>query len=412
MRRAMFLAIFVGSIVIAVVDLLYIILLYITQSGTVLSFLVPSIIAAGMLAALFLPRWSVGEFQAPPERVYAQLAHGLRQAQHRVEEKQDCLLVHVGRWTAVKVWVEFERGGTRLRYQFDATPSGWGLIILLVILFEVNVVAPVVILYVFAQEERFENRVLLPLASAIRTLPEVAPEPDVHSMLVDGLAEAHRLAAEAWESERSSLQDFEAIIFFGGVVVWILTLLVIVIGVPPTEALRQGSTPLLASFLMAGAVVAVPLVLLRRRFRPRILEYGSWALRLREALAREASRRPARPDSPSAFEILAQGSTQVPEWVDARRRTGLSRDPASGFLLLGMIIWAFTLFEGVWVGLGYGLAYALLFLAGAVLLSFGAFEFYRRWKRKSDESYRQELLEWRQRLDRVRALMEQYLDGL
>lgn len=412
MHRREFLAILAGSAAVAVADVLYLISLYVSMTASILSMLVPSIVAVCLLAALFLPRWRIGESRSPPEETYARLLHGLRQAQHRVEEKPDHLVVRVGRWSAIKIWIGFERGGSSLRYQLDATPSGWGLIMVLVILVEVSVVAPLVILYVFAQVERFVNRKLIPITVSIGAPREIAPEPDVRSMLVDSLAEAHRLAAEAFESERASYQDSQAVVLFGGILVWGFTLLLILLGVAPSDPLRQGFLPLLVSLVTAAGVTILPAFWVRRRFRPRILEHRGWANRLQQALAEEASRRPSETGAFSVFELLADASAQVPRWIEARRRAGLSRDPASGFLLLGMAVWAFTLFEGFWVGLGFGILYAALFLTAAVLLSFGVFAFYHRWARRLKEASERSLLEWRQRLERVRALMEQYLDGL
>ncbi len=412
MHRRTFWAILVGSTAVAIADILYIVSLYVAAAASLLSILVPSVIAVCLLAGLFLPRWRIGESRSTPEETYARILAGLRRAQCRVEEKPDHLLVRVGRWSAVKVWIGFERGGGSLRYQFDATPSGWGLIMMLVVLIEVSVAAPFVMLYLFAQEERFMNRIVLPIAASLGAPREVPPELDAQTMLVDSLGEAHRLAAEAFESERASYQDSQAVVLFGGILVWVLTLLLILLGAASSDPLRQGYVPLAVSLLAAAAATVPPALWVRRRFRPRILEYRRWAARLRGALAEVASRRPSKTGPSSAFETLADASARVPGWIEAQRRAGFSRDPASGFLLLGMMVWAFTLFEGFWVGLGFGILYAALFLAAAIILSLGVLAFYLRWAKRLKEASERSLLEWRRRLERMRALMEEYVDGL
>ncbi len=412
MHPRTFWAILIGSAAVAVGDVLYIVYLYVSMTGSLLSILIPSVIAVCLLAGLFLPRWSLIRLRGAPDETYARLLNGLRRARFRVEEKPDHLVVRVGRWSAVKLWVRFERGGSALSYQLDATPSGWGLIMLLAILIEISLLAPPVILFVFVQVERFITRAVLPLTASMESPREATSEADVQTMLVDSLAEARRLAAEAYESERASYQDSQAMVLLGSVLVWGVALLLILLGVAPSEPLRQGFMALLVSLILAATAAALPAFWVRRRFRPRIVEYRGWSDRLESALADETSQHGSRTEPASVFETLVEASAQVPRWIEARRRAGFSREPASGFLLLGLAIWAFTLYEGFWVGLGFGILYAVLVLAAAVLLSFAVLVFYRRWARRLKEASEQSLREWRDRLDRARTLMERYLDGL
>ena len=116
---------------------------------------------------------------------------------------------------------------------------------------------------------------------------------------------------------------------------------------------------------------------------------------------------------PSAFELLAEASKEVPTWLEAVRRAGMSRDPGAFFLVFLMGLWAFQLLAVGVPGLvtadpGIG----ALLLGGGTLLTVGAVAFYLRWKSRRDEALARERQEWDRRFLSIRARMEEFLQGL
>src|SRR5256712_6944336 len=91
----------------------------------------------------------------------------------------------------------------------------------------------------------------------------------------------------------------------------------------------------------------------------------------------------AEPSAASTFELLAEASTQVPDWLDAQRRAGLSSDPATSFAILILTLFVSTMFTNALFGALRG-ALDLVFVYGAtgtVLAGIAAW-LYRPWKRR------------------------------
>src|SRR2546428_11851273 len=93
----------------------------------------------------------------------------------------------------------------------------------------------------------------------------------------------------------------------------------------------------------------------------------------------------AEPSAASTFELLAEASTQVPDWLDAQRRAGLSSDPATSFAILILTLFVSTMFTNALFGALRG-ALDLVFVYGATgtVLAGIAAGIYRAWKRRGD----------------------------
>ncbi len=409
MRRRGFVAILVFAVVGAIVSLSLSFLLLPLS----LALAAPSVVAAALLAGLFLPKFSLAESPVAPERALHHLAHELRVAQYRVTERPGRIDVRIGRISAVKIWARPGPGGSVLRYQPDATPTGWGLIMFFAIFYglALGFVAIFLILYVFSQTHRFVASRAEPRLSTLRA-EGIPPREEVRGLLIDGLSEARRLAEEAWEAERASYQDAQAVVFLTVLLTWALLLLGTFLLTPATHPWREGWNPLLIATVPSAALGLASGFLLRRRFRPRIREIRTWVRRLQTALALEVSSEIGKEFQPSAFETLMEASQEVPRWIEAHRRAGLSRDPAAGFLLVGMALWTLVLVEVTLLATGYGPFVSALSGIGAIGVSLVLVVLYRRWRRGWEEAARASVLEWRRRLDEVRARMDQSLQDL
>ncbi len=367
--------------------------------------------AAGLLGALFLPKFRLDTVAAPASTVSSQLARRLRFDRYRVEEGPQYLAVRLGWLSALKVWVASVDGKARIRYQLDATTGGWAVVMLLIIILEASVVAPIAMFNVYVRVQSFVERKLRPLLASGQVTRETPPEEIIQATLADSLSEAYRLAAEAYESERSTHQDSQLLVAAGAILVWALFPVILFFGLPTLGIRPLGSDAFLYATVLAASLGAIASWAVYRRFNPRIREYHGWSERLRRALAAETSRTGV-PGVPSVFELLSDASGQVPVWVEARRRAGLAGDPAAGLLVGGMAIWSFTAFGVAYASIGLGLPIAILLASGGVLLSVLLFAFYRRWARRWDAAARRALADWTRRLERLRSVMETFLDGL
>jgi len=371
----------------------------------------PPVVAVALLAALFLPKFPLTRSPVAAERVLSSLAHELRVRQYRVSEKPGRIEVRIGRMSAVKIWARAGAQETEIRYQADSTPGGWGTIMFLTIFFAPlapALVAMSIVLYIFVRVYRFAEGPVGSLVSRVGA-EGVPPKEELRVALIDALAEARRLAEEAYESEKTSHQDSQAVVVLGAILAWVGFFAGIVLASPGTS---PGPTPLLLAIGPAAAVGLVAGILVWRRFAPRIRSYLGWAERLRVMLEMETSRRGPQGSEPSTFETLLEASSEVPGWIEASRRAGLSRDPGAGYLLIGLAIWAVTLVEAA-TFLAFGASIlAIVVGLGAVALGIALYVFYDRWRRSREEEARQSLAEFRSRLDGARDRMERYLRDL
>src|SRR5437879_13230564 len=93
----------------------------------------------------------------------------------------------------------------------------------------------------------------------------------------------------------------------------------------------------------------------------------------------------AEPSAASTFELLAEASTQVPDWLNAQRRAGLSSDPATSLGILLLTLFVSSMFTNAIIGALRG-ALDLVFVyaaTGTVAAGIAAW-IYRAWKRRED----------------------------
>jgi len=242
-------------------------------------------------------------------------------------------------------------------------------------------------------------------------IPEETSVADVDALLLVGLSEGHRLAAEAYEAHRSSYWDAQVIVLVTALLAWAITLVVIV-----TSGSWWIDRPfdLLAYATAAGASVALPAgLLVWRRYGARLREFRAWSIRLEAAWLRQAARAAPSDTEPSTFELLAEASSHVPSWVDASRRSGFLEAPHTGFLAPVLAFWAFLLFVwGASLLIGGSAAIGLLLLGGGVLLAAGAHALNRQWRRAQDSAAQRLLSDWTNRYDAIRGRMERFLQDL
>ncbi len=383
-------------------------------SSAFLFWFAPPIIAVVLLAALFLPKFGLGVLRAPPTESLSYLAYELRLARYRVVEEPRRLSVRIGPFAVAKVWARPGDDGSEIAFQADATPGGWVAILILVLALVPfgTFLAMALILYMFLRARQFVRDRLLTLIPADGAVPTLAPPDELRRALVTGLAEAHRLAVEAYEVERSAYHDVLLVIAAAALALWAFLLVLLVLLPPNPDFGRNLSNALIAATLVAVPAGALSSLLARRLYRPRLARYRVWADRLHGDLAREGGRLAPEPER-SSFQILMEAAREVPSWIDVRRRKGYARYPWNEMVAFVAGYWGFWLaWIGVWIfGAQNVILSALFFSVGVGLVVF-AFAFHQRWKRRFETEAQEELALWRRRYEDLRGRMEQFLEDL
>ncbi len=366
------------------------------------------------VAALALPtawRSPVGTLRASPEAALAHVAGRLRLARLRVAEEPQGLVVRTGALVLLRIDAAASVEGCAVRYRVDLDPVG-GMGYLLLMGAMVLLVTGVPALALALRLHRLEARDLLPAVPPDGAVPAVPPRDAVRTALVEGLSEAHRLAAEAREAARSAYGDRMGIALLTGVLAGAGVLLVGVLASPPVDPVPRLASVL--PFAAAGAAVAgiPPALYVRRRDRPGLVRYREWEGRLRELLEREVARLPAEDGGRSSFEVLLEASREAPGWIEARRRAGLSADLglwSLAYLVLGYVLSLDAIgFQRIATDpLG-----ALAAVGGSALLAAGLILWWRRWTRRQREAAARRLAAWTARFEGIRAGMERYLQDL
>ncbi|HEY4705155.1 MAG TPA: hypothetical protein VII27_05410 [Thermoplasmata archaeon] len=365
------------------------------------------IAAAIALGVLVLPKFRFSSSPASPERALAEFAHRLRASGYTVAEAPGMLDIRLGRILAVKVSALPSGEGSDLFFQMSATSDGWFVSIMSIIWF-----APVALngfLYAFARVRSSVRERIAPILSGGAPLPE----DEIRTGLVAGLAEAHRLALEGYEAERSAYWDTAGLVLIGAILIFGVVLagsLVAssgaVLRVRVIDGLAQSATASTTFGVVAWFVV-------RQRLRPRLFEIRRWMGRLRDAWTREASGGTPADAGPSVFELLMEASREVPGWLEARRRTSLSRD-WGGFTVLWLLAGGSV---GLFIQAGAGAVLgnpllAVIGASGGLGLAAGSLWFYRWWNRLEREAIERTRASWERRFQAVRERMEQHLQDL
>ncbi len=372
-----------------------------------------AVAATVVLAGLFLPKFPLVDSPGQPEQVLARVAYEIRRMGLRVEERPGSITVRLGSTVAVRLHAGRSPAGSKIRYQAYATPAGWGTLVTLIVIVWTAPAGVGTQLYAFRKARGFARDVVAPFVRRTESATPSRPEDETQALLISGLSEAHRLAAEAYESLRSAYEDWLVLAGFSGVLVWGV-IFAVLIAMPYLRPFAMDLLGIVAISTATGIVTAATLLsLVWRRVRPRLIGNHSWSERLHWALLRETGRAPVDAAQPSSAEILLDASKQIPSWLEARRRAGLSADQAADWVVFVVFLsagWAF--FFGLSELFGGRLLSALPGLASGLGLLFIAFLLWTHWKRQRDAAIARTREEWRRRMEAVQSTFDRFLKDL
>jgi len=324
----------------------------------------PVLAALAVLPAAFLREAELDTGLEAPAQVRAALAANLRGEGLEVGAEPDAIWVRIDALSAVRIRARTTDRGTVLSSQARATIAGWLLLLGLVASVVGSLPAVALTLVLFRRANRFA-RARAPAAFGGKGGTAVSSGDEVRAILVGSLSSALRIAREASDAQRKAYTDALTIIAVAAFTSWTALLIGLFVALNGFNLITgQWDVPIVGA---TGGTLVLSVVLLsvvRRRFLPRLARYRTWIDRLSDAFDREMSPEAAEPSAASTFELLAEASTQVPDWLDAQRRAGLSSDPATSFAILILTLFVSTMFTNALFGALRG-ALDLVFVYGA-----------------------------------------------
>ncbi len=374
----------------------------------------PVLASIAALPAIFLRETDLVTGLRAPSQAREALAADLRRPGVTVTVEQDAVRARVDALSAVEFRVRTTDQGTVLSFQPRASPAGWALLIALVASLVGSVPAVVLSFLLFRRTTQFA-RAHAPSAfqGAEASSPRAGPD-EVHAMLVRSLSSGLGMAQRAFEAQRKAYTDALALVGVAAFTAFIAVLVGLFVALNGFNlATGQWDVPIVAAITATVVLVAILLVALRRRFAPRLTRYRGWVNRLADAFDGEMSRRPAEPAAASTFELLADASAQVPDWLEAQRRAGLSGDPGTAFGILVATLFSASSFMYVVINILRGRPDAAAIEAGLGAAAAGtAAWIYRRWKKGEDARLVQSKGAWDAHLGALRSRMDRFLEEM
>ena len=402
-----------------VITLVYSIASAVTSSTEDTSWLLeflPIYASFGGLIVLFLIsislRYELTTVDGDPRAVLADLAHRLRVSRYRVKEDKKGLKVQITSSTAIRITAGVGNGRTVMRYKPDQTASGWAALIILLFIYYFIPISVAIAIYAVWEVQRFAERAVLPRVIGALPIAGEKPADAIRSTLIDGLSEGYRLAAEAYEAQRSNIQDGILAVFTGSLFVWFLTFMGFVEMLKNQPMYHDFLTSLIVSLIVTITFCIPPMIYLTRDVKARALEFKSWSDRLLVRLGQETGPEPPKDVEPSVFELLDDTSRQIPKWMKVMRRAGLFTDAWTWFVIFMLAYVAFMLFLGGISWYPPNLIMQAILVSGALATTLCCYLLYRRWITEAREEESAVATNWETRLRTVRENMQNHLEGL
>ena len=373
----------------------------------------PILAALAVLPAAFLREAEVDTGLEAPARVRAALAANLHSEGLEVTTEPDGVWVRIDALSAVRIRARTTDRGTVLSSQARATRAGWLLLIALVASVVGSLPAVALTLVLFRRANRFA-RARAPVAFGGKGGAAVSSRDEVRAMLLGSLSSALRIAREASDAQRKAHTDAQTVIAVAAFTSWTALLIGLFVALNGFNLITgQWDVPIVGATAGTLVLSVVLLAVVRRRYRPRLARYRTWIDRLSDAFDREMSLEAAEPSAASTFELLAEASTQVPDWLNAQRRAGLSSDPATSLGILLLTLFVSSMFTNAIIGALRG-ALDLVFVyaaTGTVAAGIAAW-IYRAWKRREDARLAHAQAAWDAHVKSLRARMDHFLEEM
>ena len=375
----------------------------------------PLLASLATLAAVFLREVDVPVGGRSPAEVRQALAAVLGTSAMARAPREDLVTARLNALAAIRFRTRVTDQGTVLSYQVWMTRAGWALLAALVLSLVGSVVALAAGLVLVGRGSKFVKSVGTSLAQQLQA---VSPEPardEVHALLVGGLSTTLRMAREAYEAQRKAYTDSLLTTAIAAFTAWTALLVGLFIALNGFNLVTgRWEVPIAVATVTTLVFGILFLVSVRRRYVPRLARYREWTERLADSMGVQLARAPPESGRANTFELLVSASEQVPDWLDAQRRAGLSGDPKMAFLILLL-----TLFTGSFLMNGLAqLLFGGIASAGMAYLAIGAFLvgltawIYLRWKREEEARLNRSRAVWEAHLKALHARMDRFLEEM
>ena len=375
----------------------------------------PLLASLATLAAVFLREVEVPVGGRSPAEVRQALAAVLGTSAMARAPREDLVTARLNALAAIRFRTRVTDQGTVLSYQVWMTRAGWALLAALVLSLVGSVVALAAGLVLVGRGSKFVKSVGTSLAQQLQA---VSPEPardEVHALLVGGLSTTLRMAREAYEAQRKAYTDSLLTTAIAAFTAWTALLVGLFIALNGFNLVTgRWEVPIAGATVTTLVFGILFLVSVRRRYVPRLARYREWTERLADSMGVQLARAPPESGKANTFELLVGASEQVPDWLDAQRRAGLSGDPKMAFLILLL-----TLFTGSFLMNGLAqLLFGGIASAGMAYLAIGAFLvgltawIYLRWKREEEARLNRSRAAWDAHLKALHARMDRFLEEM
>ena len=375
----------------------------------------PLLASLATLAAVFLREVDVPVGGRSPAEVRQALAAVLGTSAMARAPREDLVTARLNALAAIRFRTRVTDQGTVLSYQVWMTRAGWALLAALVLSLVGSVVALAAGLVLVGRGSKFVKSVGTSLAQQLQA---VSPEPardEVHALLVGGLSTTLRMAREAYEAQRKAYTDSLLTTAIAAFTAWTALLVGLFIALNGFNLVTgRWDVPIAGATVTTLVFGILFLVSVRRRYVPRLARYREWTERLADSMGVQLARAPPESGKANTFELLVGASEQVPDWLDAQRRAGLSGDPKIAFVILLL-----TLFTGSFLMNGLAqLLFGGIASAGMAYLAIGAFLvgltawIYLRWKREEEARLNRSRAAWDAHLKALHARMDRFLEEM
>jgi len=374
----------------------------------------PIMAALAILPALFLREPDLGTGPWSPAGVRDALASTLEGAGVSVTAMPDAVVARIQSLSMVRFRWRVTDAGTVLSYEVRPTRVGWALLAALVV---TAVGSPFAIALAVAlgwRARRFargRGHAALAASAATSTPP---PSDEVRTLLVGSLSSGLRIAEQAYDAQRKAYTDARVLAVLGGFVLWTVLLVSLFLVLNGVNLLTgRWEIPIVGATTGAILTGGALLVASRRRYGARLSRYLDWTSRLGEAMGREMARTAEPPSTASTVELLLEASTQVPEWLDAQRKAGLSADPGMAFAILVLSAACASMIVNALYAVLFGnLSTVPIWVTVAAILAGIATWIWRRWRREEDARLTESRSTWDAHVRALRARIARFLEEM
>jgi hypothetical protein len=326
----------------------------------------------------------------------------------------DAVTAQITAVSVVRFRLRVTEAGTILSYEIRPTPPVWALLVVLGVSLVGSTLAIALAVALAWSARRFARArgTAAMETSAAASTPSASDE--VRGLLVGSLSSGLHMAEQAYEAQRKAFTDAQVLVALSAFVLWTVLLIGLFLALNGLNLLTgRWETPVIgatsAAFLTGGMLLART----RQRYRPRISRYAEWKDRLGDAMGRAMARTVAEPGSASSVELLLEASSQVPDWLDAQRKAGLSADPGTAFVVLVLTsLCASMIVNALYAALFGNLSVVPIWATIAALLAGITAWIWYRWRRREDARLAESKSAWDAHLRALRARMDRVLEEM